>query len=173
LRTTLSLSKAPTRRCAISPAEPAWDSVRYTATFQRRFDRLTAKAAELETWDLPHKALVAWLGECVAVAHNYSGVVSSMVAAIADTESALHASCVTVREAGTRLLTRAQDEGLARTDIDGTDLFALAGALMWLGDQASLSPRAAHYFDIIASAVLTDRARSDFGGHGNSPTKTR
>jgi hypothetical protein len=45
-----------------------------------------------------------------------------MTAAIEDTQSALHSSCVTMRAAGTRLLARAQAEGTARTDIDGTDL---------------------------------------------------
>nr|CEL20612.1 Transcriptional regulator, TetR family [Kibdelosporangium sp. MJ126-NF4]CTQ89523.1 Transcriptional regulator, TetR family [Kibdelosporangium sp. MJ126-NF4] len=78
-----------------------------------------------------------------------------MVAAIADPESALHASCVAMRAAGTRLLTRAQAAGLARTDIDGTDLFALVGALAWLHDQPSLAARADHLFDVIASAILT------------------
>jgi len=43
--------------------------------------------------------------------------------------------------AGTRLLARAQVEGMARTDIDGTDLYALVGALAWLGDQPSFAPR--------------------------------
>ncbi len=42
----------------------------------------------------------------------------------ADPSSALHASCVTMRAAGARLLARAQAEGKARTDIDGADLFA-------------------------------------------------
>jgi hypothetical protein len=40
-----------------------------------------------------------------------------------------------MRAAGTQLLARAQLEGVARTDIDGTDLFPLAAALTWLGDQ--------------------------------------
>ncbi|GAA2069547.1 hypothetical protein GCM10009801_19390 [Streptomyces albiaxialis] len=48
-----------------------------------------------------------------------------MAAAIEDPESALHASCVTLRAAGARLLTRAQASGAARNDIDGDDLFAL------------------------------------------------
>ncbi|MFZ4453720.1 SbtR family transcriptional regulator [Salibacterium aidingense] len=39
---------------------------------------------------------------------NYHGVVDTMMAAKEDTESALHASCVKVRAAGTQLLTRAQ-----------------------------------------------------------------
>jgi AcrR family transcriptional regulator len=119
------------------------------------FDELTARADELEGSRAPDEALVSWLREAVAVAHRYSGAIAAMVAAIADPASALHASCVTMRAAGTRLLSRAQAENVARSDIDGVDLFALVGALAWLGDQPSLASRADHLFDIIAGAILT------------------
>lgn len=121
------------------------------------FDELTAKAAELETSSSPDDALVSWLHDYVACAREYRGVVALMVTAIEDTESALHRSCVTMRAAGARLLARAQAEGGARTDIDGTDLVALVGALAWLGDQPSFGPRADHHFDIVMSAILTER----------------
>ncbi|MBI0380271.1 TetR/AcrR family transcriptional regulator [Streptomyces albiflaviniger] len=125
------------------------------ALLHTSFAELTAKAGELETSGSPEDALVSWLRDCVAWTTEYRGVTVLMAAAIEDTESALHASCVTLRAAGTRLLTRAQDAGVARTDIDGTDLFALIAALAWLGDQPSLAPRADHLFDVVASAILT------------------
>ncbi|EWY38542.1 TetR family transcriptional regulator [Skermanella stibiiresistens SB22] len=127
------------------------------ALLRASFDELTRKAGELETKGSPDEALLVWFREAVSVSHNFSGVIALMVAAIADPESALHASCVTMRSAGTRLLVRAQAEGLARTDIDGVDLFALVGALSWVGDQPSLEPRAGHLFDVIASAILPNR----------------
>ncbi len=43
---------------------------------------------------------------------------------------------------------------MARADIDGVDLFALIGALGWLGDQPSFAPRVDHLFEIIAGAIL-------------------
>ncbi|MFE2180822.1 TetR/AcrR family transcriptional regulator [Streptomyces sp. NPDC059455] len=125
------------------------------ALLHTSFDEGTARAGELETSSSPEDALVSWLRDCVAWTTEYRGVTVLMAAAIEDTESALHASCVTLRAAGTRLLTRAQDAGVARTDIDGTDLFALIAALAWLGDQPSLAPRADHLFDVVASAILT------------------
>ena len=141
------------------------------ALLRTSFDELTARASELEESGSPDDALVSWLREAVAVAHNYSGVVASMVAAIADPASALHASCVTMRAAGTRLLARAQVEGMARTDIDGADLFALVGALAWLGDQPSLAQRADHLFGVIASAILTNRGSSDVSRECRPPTR--
>jgi AcrR family transcriptional regulator len=130
------------------------------ALLRTSFDELTARAGELETSSSPEDALVSWLRDCVACAHEYRGVVALMVAAIEDAESALHASCVTMRAAGTRLLVRAQADGAARTTIDGTDLFALVGALAWLADQPSLTSRADHLFDVVTSAILTGQVRA-------------
>jgi hypothetical protein len=81
-----------------------------------------------------------------------------MVAAIEDPQSALHTSCVTMRASGSRLLARAQTQGTARTDIDGTDLYALAGSLAWLNDQPALAPRADHLFDVVVAAIVTSEA---------------
>jgi AcrR family transcriptional regulator len=133
------------------------------ALLREGFDELAAQAAELETSSSPEDALVSWLRDCVAYAHEYRGVTELMMAAIEDAESALHASCVTMRAAGTRLLTRAQASGTARTDMDGTDLFAMVGALAWLGDQRSLAPRADHLFALVVSMILPNRVSGDGG----------
>ena len=124
------------------------------ALLRTSFDDLTTRAGELQASSAPQDALVSWLREAVAVAHNFSGVVASLVAAIADPDSALHASCVTMRGAGAHLLARAQAEGVARADLDGADLFALIGALAWLCDQPSLGPRADHLFTVISDAIV-------------------
>jgi len=131
------------------------------ALLRTSFDELTARADELEasTVASPEEALVSWLRECVAWTTEYRGVTVLMAAAIEDTESALHASCVTLRAAGARLLTRAQAAGGARSDLDGTELFALVAMLAWLGDQPALAPRADHLFDVVASAILTSAGK--------------
>jgi AcrR family transcriptional regulator len=125
------------------------------ALLRASFDGLTQRAVSLGASASTDQALTTWLKEAVAIAHNFSGAIDSMVAAIADPESALHASCQSMKAAGTRLLVRAQAEGKARADLDGTDLFGLLGALAWLRDQPSLAPRADHLFEIIAAAILT------------------
>jgi AcrR family transcriptional regulator len=130
------------------------------ALLRTGFDELSQKAGELEASSSSEDALVSWLRDFVACAQDYRGVVASMVAAIENAGSALHASCVTMKAAGTRLLKRAQADGSARTDIDGADLFALASALAWLGDQPTLAPRVDHLFGVIASAILTKRGTS-------------
>ncbi|PIO97062.1 TetR family transcriptional regulator [Pleomorphomonas carboxyditropha] len=117
------------------------------------WDELAAKAHELETASAPDEALVSWLRDFIASVRTYRGVVAVMMSALNDKESALYASCAEMRASGTRLLARAQAEGTARTDIDGTDLIALAGALAWIGDQPAIESRAERLFDVVMSAV--------------------
>lgn len=126
----------------------------FDALLRESFDALKGEADALTSVDAPDEALVSWLRDLVACANDYRGIIALMVAAIEDPDSALHASCGTMKAAGTRLLARAQAEGVARTDIDGADLFALVGALAWLGDQPALAERADHLFDVISSAIL-------------------
>ncbi|MFE2487273.1 TetR/AcrR family transcriptional regulator [Streptomyces mirabilis] len=139
------------------------------ALLRTSFDEMTAQAGELDASSSPEDALVSWLRDCVAWTTEYRGVTVLMAAAIEDTESALHASCVTLRAAGARLLARAQAAGAARTDIDGTDLFALVAALAWLSDQPALAPRADHLFDVVASAIMTSAGSTDTPG-GTPPS---
>ncbi len=131
------------------------------ALLRATLDELTQRAGDLERLHSPDEALVSWLREGVAFVRSYNGVVDLMAAAIADPDSALHASCIAVRSAGAQLLLRAQAAGTARADMDGTDLFALIGALGWFGDQPSFAPRADHLFDVIASAILTNEPSSE------------
>ena len=130
----------------------------FEALLRTKLDALTQKASELETTNTPDAALVSWFREGVAFVHSYGGVVALMAAAHTDPDSPLYASCAAVHSAGARLLLRAQAEGTARTDMDGEDLFALMSALGWLFGQPSFAPRADHLFDVIASAILTNRS---------------
>jgi AcrR family transcriptional regulator len=125
------------------------------ALLREQFDELTVVAVGLETSDSSSDAVASWLRQTVAVAHNYSGAIASMVAAIENENSALHASCVAMKAAGARLLSRAQKEGEARADIDDVDLFALVSALAWLRDQPAFASRVEHLSDLVADAILT------------------
>lgn len=136
------------------------------ALLRASFDALTARAGALEASGPADDALVSWLREIIAVTHSHRGVIALMMGAIEDLNSALHASCVTLRASGARLLARAQAEGLARVDIDGTDLFDLVAALAWLREQPSHTPRADHLFGVIASAILVNRGRANIQNMG-------
>lgn len=124
------------------------------ALLQSEFDVLALKAAELEEAADPAAAVFCWLRETVAVACKFRGLTEAMGEALADPKSPLHAACVALQSAGTRLLARAQAQGLARPDLDGGDLSALVRALAWLCDQPALARRAEHLLGVIAGAIL-------------------
>jgi AcrR family transcriptional regulator len=122
------------------------------------FDQVTGKAAAFEQAEASGTALVSWLREMVALTYDHRGVIASMTAAIEDEQSALHGSCVLLKASGARLLARAQADGTARKDIDGTDLLALVSALAWLNDQAPFAARVDHLFGLISAAIVTQPA---------------
>lgn len=124
------------------------------ALLRESFDMVTAGAAARAASSTADEALVAWLRDMVALTHSHQGLIASMTAAIDAPESALHAACVSLRGGGAQLLARAQAEGSARRDIDGTDLLALVSALAWLNDQPSFASRADHLFAVIADAIF-------------------
>lgn len=141
------------------------------ALLRTSFDELTQRTVESEASNAPGDALILWLRAFVECATNYRGAVAAMMHALQDPQSALHGSCLAMRTAGTRLLTSAQAAQAARTDVDGADLFALASALAWLGDQPGMQARAEHLFDVILSAIVVDPATSDaWDGVGHAPT---
>jgi hypothetical protein len=85
----------------------------------------------------PGAALLAWLGELAAGSVTYRGLPESVMAALRDEESQLHASCAGMRAAGGRLLQRAQEAGEVRADVTAGQVLALAAGLAWAGEQSA------------------------------------
>lgn len=102
----------------------------------------TRIAKEAEASDNAGEGRFAWFLEGVMFMRSYSGVVTLMAEAIADPTAAPHDSCTILKSTGAALLRRAQEHGAARTDVDGTDLVALLGAIGWINDQPSFAPEA-------------------------------
>lgn len=127
------------------------------ALLRTSLDALIEKAHQLEASHSADDALRLWLREAVNFVRVYRGAVDMMATALADPNSALYASCKALRMAGGRLLHNAQAAGKANPCISESDLFALLGALGWLGDQAAFAERSEHLFNFIADALLTSK----------------
>ncbi|MFA1551384.1 TetR/AcrR family transcriptional regulator [Actinomadura chokoriensis] len=124
------------------------------ALLSQRFDRLTATAASLETTHSPEDALTEWLSDFATGVSAYRGLAASMMATLEDENSSLHASCLAMRQAAARLLKNAQDAGLVRPDVNGTDLFALVNAIGWITDQApSIAARREHLISVVMGGL--------------------
>jgi AcrR family transcriptional regulator len=133
----------------------------FEALLRTKLDALSQRAGELEASTAPGDALSSWLREWIAFAQSHRDAVALMAAAHTNPASALYASCEAVHAASARLLLRAQAEGTARADMNGDDLFGLMAALGWLVDLPSFAPRSDHLVRIVASGILTKRARDE------------
>ncbi|WP_251977146.1 TetR/AcrR family transcriptional regulator [Salinicola avicenniae] len=128
------------------------------ALLRAEFEALALSAESLERAENPDAGLIQWLEEIIEFTYRHRGIIAPMMGAIEDEHSALHASCVALRAAGARLLSRAQQAGSARLDMNGEELFDLIAALAWLREQPAHASRAKRVFEIVTDAVLTRRA---------------
>jgi AcrR family transcriptional regulator len=106
------------------------------ALLRHAFDTLHARAADLRAAADPGQALVAWIGELAAASTRYDGLPASVLGALHDPHSTLHASCVGLRAAAGDILARAQRSGQIRADLDPDELIATVYAMAWAARQA-------------------------------------
>ncbi|SHF16049.1 TetR/AcrR family transcriptional regulator [Vibrio gazogenes] len=118
------------------------------------FDSLSQQAEKRKNASDPDEALLSWVQDVITFTYNHRGIISVMMEAIEDLDSALHVSCHSLRCAGSALLTRAQSEGRANPELTGEELFDLIAALAWLREQPSHAPRAEHLFHVMANSVI-------------------
>ncbi|WP_299532679.1 TetR/AcrR family transcriptional regulator [uncultured Streptomyces sp.] len=110
------------------------------AVFQDALCDLLARSHALEAADRPCRALVEWLGAIVAGAGAYRGLAQALMSASRDETSALAQCHGPLREAGARLLERAQRSGDIRPDVSVGDLLQLTHAIALAAEQAPDDP---------------------------------
>ena len=108
------------------------------ALLRERFDSLSGYARSLAGTDDTRAALLDWLTRLAHGSTTYRGLPESVLSALRDKESSLHAACETMRTAGRELLRRAQRAGTVRAGVTIEDLLALAAGIAWASEQ---SPR--------------------------------
>jgi AcrR family transcriptional regulator len=116
------------------------------ALLRHAFDALRARAADLLAASDPGQALVAWTGELAATAARYEGLPASVMGALNDPGSTLHASCAGLRAAASDLLARAQRSGHIRDDLEADELLATVYAMAWAARQAARTADAGDRF---------------------------
>ena len=110
------------------------------ALLNANFERLRTQADTLLATSEPGAALLAWLAELASGAATYQGLPESIMNALADEGSLLHASCSQMRSAAGLLLKRAQEGGSIRADVTVGDVVALVLGLSWSGERAGEAP---------------------------------
>ncbi|GAA2635311.1 helix-turn-helix domain-containing protein [Actinomadura fulvescens] len=113
---------------------------------REHFEAMRARAEQLLRAPDPLQALIGWLRTFSRGTSAYRGLADSMMAALRDETSRLHASCQGMRGAGQDLLVRAQAAGAVRPDVTTLDLFLYANAAAWAAERVPADPEVGERF---------------------------
>ncbi|MFE2945175.1 TetR/AcrR family transcriptional regulator [Streptomyces sp. NPDC059255] len=132
------------------------------AVFQEALADLLQRSRDLAESASPCRALTEWLRAVITHAGEYQGLSRALMSASNDESSALSECSGPMREAGARLLARAQESGDVRSDVSIRDLLQLTNAIALAAEQSPDDPRLA---DRLLMLTLTGlRAQTPQGG---------
>ncbi|MFK4225274.1 TetR/AcrR family transcriptional regulator [Streptomyces sp. NPDC019890] len=114
-----------------------------SAVFQEALASLLQRSRELASAEQPCGALVEWLRAIITHAGEYRGLARALMSASHDESSALSQCSVPMREAGERLLVRAQESGAVRGDVSIGDLMQLTNAIALAAEEEPGDPELA------------------------------
>jgi AcrR family transcriptional regulator len=99
------------------------------ALLAERYDELRATAERLLGGADPRTALASWLRSFIAHVTAYRGLAASVADILPNPETDLSASCREMRDAAAKLLARAQDAAVIRSDLTITELLCLTSGV--------------------------------------------
>ncbi|MFI6598926.1 TetR/AcrR family transcriptional regulator [Nonomuraea sp. NPDC050536] len=120
------------------------------------FDTLHAQAGELARTREPGGALVTWVRELAVGSSRYEGLPASVLAALHDPASDLHASCKRLGSAAADLLSAAQQAGEIRADLTPGELLVAVNAMAWAAKQAAQPPD--RYLNLLLEGLAARQA---------------
>lgn len=139
-----------------------------SAVFEEAVTSLIARSRDLAEAERPCAALVEWLGAIVTHAGEYRGLAQALMSTCRDESSALARCNTPLREAGSALLTRAQESGSVRADVSVDDLMQLTNAIALAAEQSPDDPELA---DRLLTLTLRG-VRSTPSGEGQHPVSS-
>ncbi len=115
------------------------------AVYQEEVDKLVAHAAELAGADDPFEGLAEWLRAVLRHSSTYRGLAAALMESdhARGVGATMTACKVPMREAGGRLLSRAQQAGLVREDANIPDLLQLTHVIGLAAEKTPDDPRIA------------------------------
>src|SRR5450755_3726444 len=133
---------------------------RHFPTRQALLEALARRASELLAADSPGAALAEWLAALAAFGSTKRSMNAALLAMLGK-DSELFSSCgAMLRDSTTALLTRAQEAGVARTDIVGADVLRLMHGLTLAAHGApGDAGQAGRMLSLVVAGLLTDSAR--------------
>jgi AcrR family transcriptional regulator len=110
------------------------------AVYQDHAEQLRARADELLASDSPGEAFAAWLRALVAFSSTKRNLTSAMVATLGKDSELLSKCSKLIRDSADSLLTRAQEAGVVRADVNHIDLIRLVHGVSMVAEYAPIDP---------------------------------
>ncbi|GHC49603.1 TetR/AcrR family transcriptional regulator [Streptomyces flavofungini] len=114
-----------------------------SAVFEDAVSDLLTRSGDLLDAPQPCTALVDWLRAIITHAGEYRGLAHALMSASRDDSSALARCSRPMREAGTKLLERAQSAGAVRQGVSIDDLLQLTNAIALAAEESPDDPELA------------------------------
>jgi AcrR family transcriptional regulator len=129
------------------------------SVYREQVQALTRRAGELLTSDSPDVALAEWLAALAQFGSTKKSLSAALLATLSK-ESELFSSCgQLMRESTSSLLVRAQEAGLARSDVRGTDVLRLVHGLMLACDSTPGDPeQVSRMLSMVVAGLLVEPA---------------
>jgi AcrR family transcriptional regulator len=130
------------------------------AVYRDQVESLARQAAELLTAESPGAALIQWLSALTSFGITKRSMNRTLLETLGK-DSELFSSCgAMLRDSTTNLLERAQQAGVARTDVLGTDVLRLVHGLMLASDAApGDAGQADRMLSLVVAGLLTEPVR--------------
>lgn len=116
---------------------------------------LRDRAAVLATSESALEALVSWLRFQLDFGAHGRSMGAAVMNAKHTEGSEIQLACISMREAGTVLLSRAQDSGEVKLDIDLIDVLRLMGGIVMANENSPDPDRVDRMFDVVIAGIRT------------------
>ncbi len=126
------------------------------AVYKEQVDALDALAAKLMAAESPGAALADWMRAFIAFGKTKRSLSSALVATIGKDSELLSACSMVLRGCTESLLSRAQEAGEARPEVQSGDIFRLAHGLIMATESAPADPgQTERLIGLVVDSVLT------------------
>ena len=126
------------------------------AVYKEQVDALDALAAKLMTAEAPGAALADWMRAFIAFGKTKRSLSSALVATIGKDSELMSACSMVLRGCTESLLSRAQEAGEARPEVECGDIFRLAHGLIMATESAPADPgQPERLIGLVVDSVLT------------------
>ena len=134
------------------------------AVYRDQVDALAVRAADLMRADSPGAALAQWLQALVTFGSTKRSLTTALLETLDKESELLSSAGAILRESTNQLLVRAQEAGVARSDVRGTDVLRLAHGVSMAAESAPGDPgQAERMLALVVDGLLVRSEQAQAG----------